>query len=406
MDLDLSHPSLADLRRRARQRLPHFVWEYLDSATGTEAARRRSEEALDALCFMPAILRGEVEFDLSTSLLGQTYARPFGIGPVGMSGLIWPGAETTLARLGAELSIPYCLSTVASQAPETVGPHCGSQGWFQLYPARDPEIRRDILRRAREAGFGTLVMTADVPVASRRERQRRARMSIPPRVNIRHLLQAAAHPAWTLGTLRHGRPRLRLMESYQHVLEGLAGRTLPSTAHIGYLMRTVPDWDYLAALREEWPGHLVVKGVLDPRDAARLRTAGVDAVWVSNHGGRQFDAAPAALPALAEIRKALGPDYPLIYDSGVRSGVDVLRALAVGADFVMMGRAFHYGLAAFGAKGAAHAAHIISEEMLSAMGQMGIARPAQARDQLIDPQAKPPQYCTAANRVANSEGSQ
>ena len=376
MDLDLTHPALSDLKATCRRRLPHFVWEYLDSATGTEAVKRRNRAALDSLTLQPAILRGQVTPRLQTVFLGRSHALPVGIAPVGMSGLIWPGAEQALARLAAGAQIPYCLSTVATRLPEEIGPLCGDMGWFQLYPPGDPEIRRDLLARARRSGFHTLVLTVDVPGTSRRERQRRAQLAIPPRLTPSMLWQMARRPAWTLGTLRNGTPRLRLMEEYLK-LDGAA----PSTAHAGYLLRAAPDWAYLRALRDEWNGPLVVKGVLGASDAARLRDEGVDAVWVSNHGGRQFDAAPAAIAALPAIREAVGPAYPLILDSGIESGLDVLRAIALGADFVMPGRAWHYALGAFGARGAAHFLHILHEDMVANMAQLGLAAPQDIRAQ-------------------------
>ena len=378
MDLDTRYPAVSDLRRRARRRIPHFVWEFLDSGTGTEAALRRNRAALDAVLMRPAVLTGEVTPELETPFLGERWTAPFGIAPVGMSGLIWPDAERRLARLAAREGLPYCLSTVASQPPEAVGPLTGGRGWFQLYPPRAPKVRAHMLTRIRDSGFSTLVLTVDVPVASRRERQRRGGLTQPPQLTPRLMAQVLQRPAWALGMARHGMPRMRFIESYSS-----RSGPLPSTAHAGYLLRTAPDWDYLKALRQEWPGRLVVKGVLEAEDAARLAREGVDAVWVSNHAGRQFDAAPAALEALPAIRTALGPDFPVIFDSGVESGLDILRALALGADFVMLGRAWHYGLAAFGDRGAAHVAHILREDLAACMGQMGLSRPAQARNRLL-----------------------
>lgn len=372
MDLDLSHPAISDLRRRARRRLPRFVWEYLDSATGDETAHAANMAALDAVRLRPAVLRGLPAPDLATRFLGRQYALPIGIAPVGMSGVIWADAERTLAAVAAGLAVPYCLSTVSASTPEAVGPHAGDCGWFQLYPPSDADIRRDLLARARDAGFHTLVLTADVPTASRRERQRRSRLTNPMRITPRIALQAALRPAWTAAVLRHGVPRLRTLERYD--AGGGSGAPRSATGHLGYRLRGAPDAAYLAALRDEWDGALVVKGVLDPADAAPLAAAGVDAVWVSNHGGRQFDAAPATLSVLPAIRAATA--LPLIWDGGVRSGTDVLRALAHGADFVMTGRAVHYGLAAFGAAGARHVFHILRESMIADMGQMGLARPA------------------------------
>jgi L-lactate dehydrogenase (cytochrome) len=368
MDLDQSYPSISDLRDRARQRIPRFVWDYLDSATGKEAALQRNRDKLDEILFDPAILSGEIEVNLSKSFLGRDYPLPFGIAPVGMSGMMWPEAEKHLAQLGRAENIPYGLSTVATQTPETIAPHCGDARWFQLYPPRDPEIRKNMLGRIKAAGFDTLVLTADVPVASRRERQRKGGMSVPPKLTPRILTQIALRPAWAMATMQHGLPRMRFIESYTG-----AASAATSTKHMGYLIRTSPDWDYLRWIRDAWDGPLIVKGVLVPEDAVRLREEGVDAAWVSNHAGRQFDAAPAPIEVLAAIRAAVGPDYPLVFDSGVSGGLDILRAIALGADFVMLGRAFHYGLAAFGPAGAAHVVHILREDLKSNLGQMGLA---------------------------------
>ncbi|MFT6944758.1 MAG: L-lactate dehydrogenase (cytochrome), partial [Yoonia sp.] len=354
----------SDLKTRARARIPRFVWEYLDSATGIEATQARNRVMLDQVLLNPSILHGEFDPDLSTTFLGQTHPLPIGIAPVGMSGLIWPGAEQMLARTAARENIPFTLSTVASQLPEDVGPRAGDHGWFQLYPPRDPEIRADILKRAKNAGFHTIVLTVDVPVASRRERQTRGGLTNPPKLTPRLAIQAAQCPAWLNGIRKTGMPRLRLMESYSE-----NRNALPSNQHIGYLLRTSPDWDYFKSLREAWDGPLIVKGVGNPDDAARLTDEGADALWVSNHAGRQFDGGPATIETLPLIRVAT--TLPLIFDSGIEGGLDILRALASGADFVMLGRAFHYGLAALGEGGAAHVLDILRQDMISNMGQLG-----------------------------------
>jgi L-lactate dehydrogenase (cytochrome) len=378
MDPSLNYPALSDLKTACKARVPWFVWEYLDSATGSESVKPRNRAALERVLFRPAILRGPIMPDLTTRFLGQNYAMPVGVAPVGMSGLIWPGAEASLARMAQARRIPYTLSTVATQTPETIGPVAGDMGWFQLYPPKDPAIRADILDRVRKAGFRVLVLTVDLPGPSRRERQLRAQLAIPPKLTPSMLWQVAQRPAWALGTLRAGTPRLRLMEEYLK-LDGNA----PSTAHPGYLLRAAPDWDYLRAVRDAWDGPLVIKGVMDAADAPRLRDEGADALWVSNHGGRQFDGAPAALNALRAIRLALGPEMPLIYDGGVESGLDVLRALALGATFTMLGRGWHYALGAMGPRGALHLADILRDDLVANMVQMGITRPEQAMDQLV-----------------------
>lgn len=375
MTLHAKYPALADLKRAARRRIPHFVWEYLDSATGDEHTQARNRAALDAVLLTPSILHGEITPSLETPLFGRTYPLPFGIAPVGMSGLIWPDAERLLATAATRLGIPYGLSTVATVTPDTVAPCLNGNGWFQIYPPRDPAIRDDMLARARDAGFGTLVLTLDVPAPSRRERQTRGGLTQPPRLTPRLLTQVVRRPPWALGIARTGMPRMRLIDAYAGEV---AKRQLPSTAHAGYLLRTSPDLGYLRDLRAAWDGPLVVKGILRPDDIPLLESEGVDAIWVSNHAGRQFDAAPATIDVLPSIRRAT--TLPIIFDSGVTSGLDILRARALGADFVMMGRAWHYALGALGAAGPDHLADILRADLIANMHQLG----AESFDSLQD----------------------
>ncbi|MFT4700835.1 MAG: L-lactate dehydrogenase (cytochrome) [Yoonia sp.] len=369
-------PAISDLKKAARRRIPHFVWEYLDSGTGLEATLQRNRAKLDEVLFQQSILHGEFVPNIQTTFLGRNYAVPFGIAPVGMSGLIWPDAEKMLARTATAEGIPYTLSTVATQTPEDVATHHGGQGWFQIYPPRDAKIRADMLKRAKDAGFHTLVMTVDVPVASRRERQTRGGLQQPPRLTPRLAMQAAFCPAWLNGIRKTGMPRMKLMDSY-----ATQTSALPSTQHVGYLLRTSPGWDYVNRLRAEWDGPLIVKGVMDARDTAHLEATGIDAIWISNHAGRQFDASLSTIEVLPAIRAAT--NLPLIFDSGIQGGLDILRALALGADFVMLGRAFHYGLGAMGAPGAAHVVDILRQDMIANMGQIGAKTLADLPSRLI-----------------------
>ncbi|WP_283426850.1 alpha-hydroxy acid oxidase [Shimia sagamensis] len=365
MDFHAQYPALSDLRSRAQKRVPKFVWEYLDSATGEEHTKARNRQKLDEVLFVPSILHGESAPEVSGSLMGQVYDLPVGIAPVGMSGLIWPNAEKTLARAAVAANIPYTLSTVATQTPEDLAPDIGQNGWFQLYPPRDEDIRKDLLQRVKAAGFSTLVLTVDVPSASRRERQVRSGLTTPPKLTPRLLAQVAMRPAWALATAQSGMPRMKLIDDYAGQMSGLS-----STAHAGYLLRTSPDWDYVQWLRDNWEGAFVVKGVLRQADGAKLEAMGVDALWLSNHAGRQFDAAPTPIEVLPNIRAATR--LPLIVDSGFETGLDILRALALGANFVMMGRPFHYAIAALGAGGPAHLVDILQQDLRANMGQLGL----------------------------------
>ncbi|WP_170411663.1 alpha-hydroxy acid oxidase [Ruegeria arenilitoris] len=366
MILDLSHPSIEDLRKTAQKRIPKFAFEYLDSATGRELGLKVNRDALDAIGFMPRVLCGRTKADLQTTLMSQTYDLPFGIAPVGMSGLMWAGAERMLARAAVAHNIPFSLSSVAVASPEDVAPHIGNNGWFQHYPVNSGELRRAMLPRIKAAGFHTLIITVDVPEESRRERQRRANLTVPPKADLRTLKEMASRPAWCLAHLREGiMPRMRFFDDY------VPTRGRESFTHAGALIRGIPDWDYLRELRQEWEGHLIVKGVLRPEDAQKMVAEGVDCIWVSNHSGRQFEAGPAVIDQLPNIREAVGTNVPLIYDSGVAWGLDIMRALAKGADFVMVGRAFQYAVAAFGARGIDHLVHILKADIEANMSQLG-----------------------------------
>jgi L-lactate dehydrogenase (cytochrome) len=379
MELDLSHPSIEDLRRKAQKRIPRFAFEYLDSATGRELGAKVNRDALDAIGFLPSVLCGRTKANLQAKLLGKPYDLPFGIAPVGMSGLMWAGAERMLAQAAVAHNIPFSLSSVAVASPEDVALHIGQNGWFQHYPVKSADLRRKMLPRIKAAGFHTLIITVDVPEESRRERQRRANLTVPPKADLRTLTEMAVRPAWCLAQLREGiMPRMRFFDDY------VPQRGRESFTHAGALIRGIPDWQYLEELRAEWDGHLIVKGVLRPEDAKRMVEIGADCIWVSNHGGRQFEAGPAVIDQLPKIRAAVGKDVPLIYDSGVAWGLDVMRALAKGADFVMVGRAFQYAVAAFGSKGIDHLVHILKADITANMSQLGLEDLDQLPSYLLD----------------------
>ena len=295
------YPAIIDLEKGAQKRLPFVSWEYLQSGTGEEDAVPRNRTALKRLTFAPRIVRGGIEPELKTHLLGQSFELPFGIAPVGLTGLMWPNAETLLAQVAKNYGIPYCLSTVATQTPEMVGPHVGDRGWFQLYAPREPSMRESILNRAQEAGFHTLVITADVPVPSRRERTTRAGMRMPPKITPKFVWQALTHPTWTVGTLRNGLPRLRTVASYSE------DQTLKAVVDfVRFSFRGDLDADYLQACRKIWKGKILLKGVLHPDDAQMALDAGLDGIVVSNHGGRQFDGVVPSIDVLPSIVEKVG----------------------------------------------------------------------------------------------------
>lgn len=366
MDLDLTHPSVDDLRTRAKKRIPKFIFEYLDSGTGRELGLKINRTSLDRIGFWPSILKGKIETKMQTSFMGQNYDAPFGIAPVGMSGMIWAGAERYLAKAAVSHNIPFTLSSVAVASPEDVAPYISNNGWFQLYPVNSIEILRQMIIRIKGAGFTKLVVTVDVPEESRRERQRRANLTVPPKVDVNTVVEVLKHPAWLFAHIREGIvPRMRFFDDF------ISERGRESFTHAGRLIRGYADWNYIKILREEWPGDLIVKGVQRPDDAKRLINEGVDCIWVSNHSGRQFEAAPAVIDSLPDIRMKVGTDIPIIYDSGISGGLDIMRALAKGADFVMIGRAFQYAVASFGVRGIDHLIHILHADIQANMSQIG-----------------------------------
>jgi L-lactate dehydrogenase (cytochrome) len=372
MDMMQKYPRISDMVVPAERKLPKFVHAYLAAGTGIGQAMSRNEKALSEVDLMPRFLRGRVAPDTNLELFGQHYAAPFGIAPVGLQSLIWPNGEALLAKAASAHQIPYTLSTVAGADLETIGPIAGDMAWYQLYAPSDKAVMRDLLKRAKASGFKTLVVTVDVPGPSRREEMRlagapigsRNPMSLTPRV----FWQCMTHPSWSLAALAHG-GKFSFKNLVRYNKEGDGDNI---TTFIGRQLNGSLTWDYLAEIRAEWDGPLVVKGILHLEDARQALKAGADALVISNHGGRQLDAAPPSITILPQIRQALGSDIKLFFDSGVRSGLDIARALASGADFVLLGRAFMFGLACLGAQGGQHVGDILKDELQNTMVQLGV----------------------------------
>lgn len=360
------YPSIMDLEKRARRRIPFFAWEYLDSGTGREESLDRNLEAFRQISLVPKQMMGVLDPELSTELFGTKYAAPFGIAPIGLSSLMWPNAENILAKTAAKNNIPYALSTVATRTPEEIGPIANDMGWFQLYPPREAELRNDLLARARKSGFKVLLITSDVPVTSRRERQRRAGLTIPRKLTPSTIFRSAIRPEWAMATLMAGQPRFRTLEKYAD-----ASQMSKVAEFIGANLGGTLSWEYLEETRKEWDGPILIKGVLSAEDAERAACLGMDGVVVSNHGGRQFDGAPSPLEVLPEIRSVVGDKMSILMDSGIRSSLDIARAIALGADFVLLGRAFMFGVAALGARGGDHVTQILLDELKNVMTQLG-----------------------------------
>lgn len=366
--------SSQDMRARARSRIPRFAFDYLDGAAGDENAARRSREAFARTCLRPRILvNSDRQVDLSCRFLGRNWSVPFGIAPLGLPGLAWPGADLAFARSAQAFGAPYVCPTPATQTLEVLRGAAPTCSMFQLYVGASSEITQDLIARVEQAGFDTLVVTADVPRPGKRLRDLRNGFGLPLRLSAGTLLDLALHPRWALATLRNGAPRLANLAPYARPDAG--ARTLAQVMASQSSGRL--DWDVFALIRRRWKGKLVLKGVLDADDAAMAVDAGADAIQVSSHGGRQLDGAPAPLDMLAPIRAAVPTGFPIALDGGVRSGEDILKALDAGADFVFVGRPFLYSVAAYGEEGPRALFEMLTSELEAAMamtGRMQVAR--------------------------------
>ncbi|MEW9921330.1 alpha-hydroxy-acid oxidizing protein [Marimonas sp. MJW-29] len=358
MSADAIH-SAEDARRLAKRRLPWMVFDYIDGSAGAETGAARNRAALDAMTLRPRILRDVSQRSLSATVFGKEAERPFGIAPMGMCNLSGPGADLMLAKLAAKYKVPHGVSTVASTPMEKIIEIAEGNAWFQLYFSGDGNGTFKLVERAKAAGYETLVLTVDVPEVGRRPRELRHGFKMPFKIGPWQFLDFALHPRWSISGLIHGKPQMAnfLKEGYEF------DRTES---------RAKANWDTLRRLRDMWPGNLVVKGVLDIEDGVALKDAGVDAIQVSSHGARQLESAPAPFEVLPNMRAALGPDFPIFFDSGLRSGEDALKALVAGADFVFFGRILQFAIAAAGRQGLDQLWKVLSDEMSIAMAQTGM----------------------------------
>jgi isopentenyl diphosphate isomerase/L-lactate dehydrogenase-like FMN-dependent dehydrogenase len=373
MNIDKQYPSISHIEATAKRRIPGFARDYLVNGLGGGVSVRKNRESLERVELMPHYLSEADQPNIRCRLLGRDYNAPFGVAPMGLSGLVWPNSEKILARAAKTHNIPYTLSTVATVSLEVIREIAGENAWFQLYTPKEPETLKDLLRRCDKAGYETVMVTVDVPYKTRREHDIRNGLSVPPRFDLKTLWQMVTHPEWALRMLRRGVPQFVNLTPYQeggksaNVRESIE----KSTKYIEERMGLHITARRFAEIREMWRGNLLVKGVLDPAEAKAYIDLGADGVIVSNHGGRQLDAAPSVVDVLPHIRNAVGPSVPLLVDGGVRSGLDIARMLALGADFVLIGRPFLYAVAALDRRGGDHVIDILKAELQATMGQLG-----------------------------------
>ena len=373
MNPDKQFPSVADMEAVARRRIPGFMLDYLTGGLGGGVCVQRNRQSLDEVVLLPRYLSDSGEPDIHCQLFDRTYDAPFGVAPLGLSGLVWANSEVILAAAAKEHNIPYTLSTFATVDPEHIRPIAAENSWFQLYAPKTPKIVKSILERCLAVGYETVLLTVDVPAKTRREHDIRNGLSVPPNFDVRTVWQMVTHPNWALRMLFAGVPQFETVRPYyaegssRNVGRSIKASTLFSQHHMGGHI-TAERFTYI---RKLWPGKLLVKGVLSPEEAQAYLDLGADGLVVSNHGGRQLDAAPSAVTVLPCIRAAVGPNVPLLADGGIRSGLDIARMLALGADFVLLGRPFLYAVAALDKQGGTHVMKILKEELQATMGQLG-----------------------------------
>ena len=361
-----SYPSIDDLRIKAQKKIPRFAFEYLDGGCNEDVNLYKNTAEIREVELKPLYLSKHSGSDMKTELFGHVYDAPFGIAPVGLQGLIWPNSPEILAKAAFDHNIPFTLSTVTTSGIERICELTEGKAWFQLYHPAENKLRDDIIKRAGVAGCPVLVILCDVPTFGYRPRDIRNGLAMPPRMTFKNILQIMGRPEWAMKTLRYGQPSFATMKPYMP--KGLNMKQLGQ-----YMNRTFSgrlNEEKIAPIRDMWKGKLVLKGVASEEDTEMAIRLGVDGIIVSNHGGRQLDAGQSAIKPLSAIAKKYKGQIKIMMDSGIRSGPDVARALASGAEFTFMGRTFMYGVSALGKQGGHHTISILKTQLQQVMEQI------------------------------------
>ncbi|TAF97570.1 MAG: alpha-hydroxy-acid oxidizing protein [Runella slithyformis] len=361
-----TYPAIEDLRERARQRIPRFAFEYLDGGCNEDINLHKNTAELRQVELKPYYLSKHIASDMKTELFGKTYDAPFGISPIGLQGLVWPNAPEILAKAAVAHNVPFVLSTVSTSSMERIGEITEGKFWFQLYHPAENSLRDDILDRAEAAGCDVLVILCDVPSFGFRPRDIRNGLAMPPSMSIQNMLQILGSPNWALNTLYHGQPGFANMKKYMP--KGLNMKQLGLYMNQTFSGRL--NEEKIAPIRDRWKGKVVLKGVASEEDTERAIRLGLDGIIVSNHGGRQLDAGQSSIKSLEPIVEKYKDKIKIMIDSGLRSGPDIARALASGAEFTFLGRTFMYGVAALGNEGGDKTIGLLKTQLKQVMDQV------------------------------------
>ena len=368
--MDSRFPSIEMLAARAKKRMPGFAYDYLTGGCFSDTNLARNTQDIQNVALKPHYLRDFNGASQKTTLFGKTYDSPFGIAPVGLQGLMWPKSCEILAAAAKLHNVPFCLSTVGTASIETIAKITEGDFWFQLYHPTDNKLRDKLIQRADQAGCNTLVLLADTPTFAYRPKEIRNGLSIPPKMTLSNLLQMTTHPQWSIAQLLAGTPEFKTMKPY--IPHGL------NMQHLGLFMNETfsgrLSLDKIKAIRDQWKGNLVIKGIVNPADAEIAIKLGVDGLIVSNHGGRQLDAGESSITSLSKLAQQFSDSVTLMMDGGIRSGADVASSLASGAKFTFLGRAPMFGACAMGDQGGNQVLEIFKRQLQQVMEQIGCER--------------------------------
>ncbi len=376
---DTRFPSIDDLRHHARKRMPSFAFEYLDGGCNEEINLFRNTDDIRRIELRPEYTSQYPGANLSTELFGTRYDAPFGVAPMGLQGMLWPRSCEILAMAATDHNVPFVLSTVTTASIETIAKLTGGKAWFQLYHPAEDKLRDDILNRLEANGYEVLVLLCDVPSFGFRPKDIRNGLSMPPRMTLRNIFQILTHPGWAMATLGAGTPQFATMKPYMPA--GMSMKTLGA-----YMSQTFSGRigeNRIAAIRDRWKGKLVLKGVASEADAETAMKLGLDGIIVSNHGGRQIDVGESAVRSLQTLAPKYKGKMTVMMDSGIRSGPDIARTIAAGADFAFLGRTFMYSVAALGAAGGDHAIELLKTQLKQVLEQLGCEKPSELSGRLI-----------------------